>query len=111
MHYQINAFGGAAHEDAFLRLACVDESFDLFAGAFVSSGGLHAQIVDAAMNVGMFVLEIGAAALDHDLRHLRRRSVVEIHQRLPVYSLSQHREVFADAIDVPVNSGNGTCYY
>src|SRR5882672_12870144 len=78
VHHQIDAFGRAAHKDTLLRLARVDETPHLLARTFVSGRRLLAQIVNAAMNVGMLVFEIDAAAIDYHLRDLRRGGVVEI---------------------------------
>ena len=51
VHHEIDAFGRAAHKDALLRFARIDEALDFFARAFVSGRRLHAQVMDAAMNV------------------------------------------------------------
>jgi hypothetical protein len=65
-------FGGAAHEDALTDVARVDEALHLLARAFVGGRGFLAEIVDAAMNVRVFLFEINAASIDDDLRHLGR---------------------------------------
>jgi hypothetical protein len=49
----------------------------------------------------MFVLEIDAAAVDYNLGHLRGSGIIEIDKWFSVYSLTQHREICADAVDVP----------
>ena len=100
MHHEIDAFGGAADKDALLRLAGIDEALHLLARAFVSGGRFLAQVMNAAMNIGMFVFEINAATIDYHLRHLRGSSIVEIDQRLAVHRLAQHRKVCADALDI-----------
>ena len=110
MHHQIDAFGGAANKNAFLRLARVDESLHLLARAFVGRRRLLAEVVNAAMNVGMFVFEIDAAAIDYHLRHLRRRGVVEIDERLAVNGLAQHGKILANALDVKTCAGAFCCY-
>src|SRR5712691_9658344 len=84
MHYEIDAFGRAPYKDTFSRLTSVDETFHFLARAFVGSCRLLAQVMHAAMYVGMFVFKINAAAVDNHLRHLRRSRVVQIHQRLAV---------------------------
>jgi hypothetical protein len=101
MHHEIDSFGRASNEDAFTRFTCIYESFDLFACALVSSGRPLAQIVNAAMDVGVFLLDVKNAAVDNDLRDLRRRAIVEIDQRLAVYRLVQDWKVRTNTLDVP----------
>jgi hypothetical protein len=56
--------------------------------------------MNAAMNVGMFVFEINTAAVDYNLRHLRRCGVVKIDEGLAVNDLAKHGKVFPDAFYV-----------
>src|SRR5205823_4362703 len=107
MHYQVNAFGRAAHEDTFLRLTGIDEALNFLARAFVGGRRFHAEIVHAAMNVRVFLLDVLRAAFNHHHGHLRGRGVVEIDQRLAVDSLAQHWKVFANTLDVPAVAGFG----
>src|ERR1044072_95959 len=69
--------------------------------------------MDAAMDVRVFVFEVDAAAIDDDLRHLRRRRVIEIHERLPVYNFTQHRKILADAFNSKRGADmfDGVCCY
>jgi hypothetical protein len=60
--------------------------------------------VDAAMDVRVFLFEIGAAAVDDDLRNLRRGGIVEIDERFAVDCLLQDRKVRANALDIPAIS-------
>src|SRR5947209_467234 len=101
VHHKIDAFGCAAHEDALTRLARVYETLHLLTRAFVSSRGFLAQVVDAAMNVRVFLFQINAASINHNLRNLRRRSIIQIDERLSVYGLTKHRKIFAYALDIP----------
>ena len=52
------------------------------------------------MNVGMLVFEISTAAVDYNLRDLRRCGVVQIDEALAVYHLTKNRKVFPDALNV-----------
>ena len=70
VHHQVDALGSAPDEDAFTRLERVNESLHLFARALVRSRCLLAQVVDATVNVGMLLLDIGATAINDDLRCL-----------------------------------------
>jgi hypothetical protein len=49
----------------------------------------------------MFLFEIDAAAINDELRHLRRRGVVQIDERFAVDRLPEHGEIFTDALDIP----------
>jgi hypothetical protein len=53
------------------------------------------------MDVGMFIFEIDAAAVDYNLWHLGGRGVIEVYKWLSVYRLPQHGKIRADAVDVP----------
>jgi len=53
------------------------------------------------MDVLVFLLEIDAAAIDDDLRDLRRGGVVEIDKWFAVDCLLQDGKVSANAFDVP----------
>src|SRR5215204_720690 len=101
VHDEVDALRHPAHEDALARLARVDEAAHLLARALVSRGGALAQVVDAAVDVRVLLAQVLRAPLDDDARHLRRRRVVEVDERLAVHGLAQHREVFADAFDIP----------
>ena len=56
--------------------------------------------MQAAMDVGVFVRIGMLDGVEHRLRLLRRRAVVEIDQRLAVDFARQDREVAADRLDV-----------
>src|SRR6185503_10655933 len=101
VHHEIDAFGGAPHEDTFANVASVDEALHLFTRTFVGSSCFLAQVMNAAMNVRVFLFDVGAAAIDDDLRYLRRGRVVEIDEWFAVDSLLQDWEVSANAFDIP----------
>jgi hypothetical protein len=101
VHHEVDAFGGAPDEDALTHVARVDKAFHLFTRAFVGRGRFLAQIMNAAMDVRVFLFEIDAAAVDDDLRYLRRGGVVEIDKGFAVDCLLQNRKVSANALDVP----------
>ena len=52
----------------------------------------------SAVDVAVFMQVVIALALNHSKWFLRRRGVVEIHQRLAVNLLVQHRELSPDFI-------------
>ena len=63
---------------------------------FVDLRRALAEPVDAAMDVGVLLGVVAGQAIDHGLRLLRRRGVVEVHERLAVDPLPQDREVLTD---------------
>ena len=58
------------------------------------------EIMQPAMDIGIFVLIGVDHALDHRARLLRRGRIVEIDQRLAIGPLGQDREIRADPLDV-----------
>ena len=100
VHYEVDALGGAAHKDAFFCIARVQETLHLLARSLISRRGFLTEVVYAPMNVRVLLFDILAAAIDHDLRHLRRRAIVQIDERLTVDSLMQYGKVFADLFNV-----------
>ena len=67
-----------------VRLARVDEPLNLVARAFVIARRLLAQVMHAAMDVGVLRGVIARDRVDHGLRLLRGRGVVQIDQRASV---------------------------
>jgi hypothetical protein len=100
VHHEVDALGAAAREDALAGLARVDEAPHLLARALVGRRRALAEVVDAAVDVRVLLAQILRAALDDDLRHLRRRGVVEVDERLAVHGLAEHGEVGAHALHV-----------
>ena len=76
---KIDCFRGAACENNVLVSGRVDELRHTIARALVSGGGAIAQLVDAAMHVGVVVLIIILNCIEHRARLLRGSGVVEIH--------------------------------
>ena len=104
--HQIDGFGGVAGEDDLGVGAGVDEAAHRLPRLLEIGGGEVAQVVEPAMDVGVF-LSVGALnGVEHGSRLLRRGAVVEIDERLAMDLLRQDREVGADGIDV---IGNGSC--
>ena len=100
--HEIAALGGAADEDALLRLGGVDKAFYLFTRGLIGAGRLLAKIMDAPVNVGMFLGEVFGAAVDNQLRHLRGTAVVQVDERFTVHRLRENRKIFSDLIYVPI---------
>ena len=93
---EVDAFGGAAGENDFLRVTGVEESGGPFASGLVGAGGPVAQRVDAAMDVGVVALVVVEQGVQDGTRFLAGRGVVKIDQRMAVDFLIQDREVPAN---------------
>ena len=97
---EVDALRRAAHKDDAVRRRRIDEGAHLGARRLVGVGGTRGQRVGAAVDVGVFVFVEVDEAIDHALRLLRRRAVVEPHQRAPVDVLLQDREVAPDGVGI-----------
>ena len=100
LRHQVDRFGGAAREDDLARRRGVHEVAHALARVFEHRGGFLAQLVHAAMHVGVVALFVGVDRVDHALRALRRGRAVEEHQRFAVHLARQDREVAPHAIRV-----------
>ena len=103
LRHQIHRLGRAADENDFLGVASIDEPPHGLAGAFIRIGGALAQRMNATMHVGMIVLVITADRIDHGFGPLAGRGVVQVHQRLAIDVLMQHREVATNRGDVELS--------
>ena len=75
---QVDRFGRPAHEHDLARACGVDEPPHLLARDFVGLRRTLAQIMNAAMNVGVEILVVANLAVDDRFRLLGRRGVVEV---------------------------------
>ena len=90
---QVHAFGRAADEDDVLDGAGVEEGLHLLSRRLVGVGRTGGQGVRRAVDVRVLFLVEARDAVDHALRLLRGRGVVEPHQRPSIHGLLQDREV------------------
>ena len=97
--HQIDAFGGTCGEDD-LVLSPVQKARNLAANGFIAVGGKVGQIVQATVNIGIFVRISLGYRIDHHLRLLRRGPVVQIDQGLAIHLPVQDRKISADAGNV-----------
>ena len=93
---EIDALGGAAREDDFVRAAGVDELGGARPRGLEGGGGAIAQFVNAAMDIGVVVLVVMAQGIEHRARLLRGGGVVEVDQGLAVHLLIEDRKVGPD---------------
>ena len=66
--HQIQAFGGASGENDFFPAVGVKVFGDALTGALIGFGSAVAEFVDAAVDVGVVALVVGADGVDDDLR-------------------------------------------
>ena len=98
--HEIDRLGRAAHPDDGLVRRRIEEAAHFLARRLEGVGGPGGERMRGAMNVGILArVEIGDA-VDHRLRLLRRRGVVEPDQRLAVDIFMQDREVAAEDMRV-----------
>ena len=97
---KVDRFGRVAGKDDLAGLARIQEGADLLARGFHAVGADLAEIVDAAMHVGIFVLVDLALGVDHLARFLRRGRAVQEDQRLAMHRARQDREIPPGCVDV-----------
>ena len=97
---EIDRLRSRAGEDDLVARLGVEEAPHALARGFVGLGGGIGQIMQAAMDVGVFVLVGVDHPLDHRARLLRRSGVVEINERLAVGPLRQDGKVGSDRFHV-----------
>ena len=98
--HQVDRLGGVAREDQLFVAARADEARHFAARALEREGGLLAQLVDAAMDIGVGVLVVVFQAHDHPPRLLRRSAAIQKRQRLAIDLLLQDRELAAQGQDI-----------
>ena len=99
VRYQIDAFGCTGGEDD-LVLGAVQKARNLAAHRFIAVGGKVGQIVQATVNIGIFVRISLGYRINHHLWLLCRGPVVKVNQRLAVDLPVQNGKVSADAVHV-----------
>ena len=90
---EVDALGGAAGEDDFLRGAGVDELRDAFARGFVGAGRTIAQFMNTPVNVGVVVLVVALDRIKDGTGLLRCGGAVEVDERMAVDFLIKDREI------------------
>ncbi len=98
--HDVDRLGGVAREDDLAPVAGIDEMLDLAPRLVVQGRSALAQIVDAAMDIGVVRLVDMAQRVDDRARLLRRGGTVEIDQRLALHLGLQDRELGPDRFDV-----------
>ena len=79
---EVNPLGCTAGENDFAVLSGVDKCRYFLARLFVKPRGELAQLIHAAVNIGVFGFVVSGDGVNHGLRFLRRRAVIKIDQRM-----------------------------
>ena len=98
--HQVDGFGGASGPDDFSGAGRVQKLAHGFPGAFKRSRRTITQGMGATVHIGVHLAVIAIHGIQHGLWLLRRRAVVQIHQRLPVDLLIENREVTANGLHI-----------
>ena len=100
LRHQIDALGRPACENDFVRARRADVLCNTPPRVLVSLCRAGAQIVQAAMHIGVVVLVIVPKRIDHRPRFLRRGRVIKIDQRMAMGLFVQNREIFAKGLPI-----------
>ncbi len=97
---QIDRLGRAACEHDFLGARGIEKSLYLHARRFICVCSELTQGVDAAVNVCVLRAVVVVNRFNNGVRILRRRGVIEIHERVTVDRFRQDRKIRAHALHV-----------
>ena len=98
--HEIDGLSGASRKHNLLNLPGIDKLTHLFACSLVQICGLLTQIVHPTMHIGIHIEILIAHRIQHTQRLLRRRSIVEIHQRFLINLPRQNGEILPYLIDI-----------
>src|ERR1044072_5540741 len=93
MRNEVDAFGGAACENNFVRRICTDMFFDCRARIFISSRSFLAEVMNAAMNVCVVVGIIINNGINDGFWLLCGSAVVEIDEGFSVYCTGKYWKI------------------
>jgi hypothetical protein len=107
---EINAFGRSAGKDDLSAGTGIEKPGDLLPRLVVGDCGPLAQVVDPAVDVGVFRgIESGERVDDH-LRLLTGRRIIEVDEGLSPDPLAEDGEILPDAGDIERGSGAGALW-
>ena len=109
MRDEVQALGCAFGEDQVVRILHLQEASHGLARRLEPVGAALAQIVDAAVHVGIVVLIDVADGVDHLPRRLRGGRRVEKYQWLAIDLAAEDREVGADGLHVEIGPRQSGC--
>jgi hypothetical protein len=97
---EIYCFCRIAGENEAVCVWRLDEAGDFDSRLFVGGRGLLGETVEAAVNIGIVVFVIANEGIDHDLRLLSGRGIIEVHEGYPMHLAPQDGKVLADSFYV-----------
>ena len=97
---QVDAFGGAAHENDFIGRGGAEEVGHLGARRLIGVAGARGQRMGGAVDVRIFVRIKIRHAIDHGLRLVGGGGIVEPHQGLAVDPFRQHGKIAPHGVHV-----------
>ena len=106
LRHQIDTFGGPTGEHDLICAGCPEVVCHPLPRFFIRFCRPRTQLVQPTMDVGVLVLVITAEYIEHGLRLLRGRGVVEIDQWITMSPLAQDREIPADSRPIYDLTGN-----
>ena len=98
--HQVDGLGGPAHEHHLPGVLRAQEAGGAGPGPLVGLGGPVAQLVDAAVDVGVVAAVVAVQRLQHLAGTLAGGRAVEVGQRAAVYLLGQDGEVLPHPVPV-----------
>jgi hypothetical protein len=101
---EVDSFSRAARKNNLMCLPGVDQSPDFDARIFIFAGRQLAQIINAAVHIGVLLGVIAIDRLNHHLRFLRGGRAVQVDERTPVNLLVKDRKILADPLYVEIIS-------
>ena len=98
--HKVESLGGATGEDYLAGSAGVDEAAHSLAGLLMQFCGLHAEVMDTTVHIGIGVDILVAHGVEHTQRLLRSGGIVKIDERLAVDLTAQDREIGPDVLNI-----------
>src|SRR6266404_1229693 len=77
LRHEVDTFSGAAGEDNLVGSRGAEVARQTLSRSFVSFRCARTQLVEAAMDIGVFVLVVMSKCIDHSPRFLRRSGAVK----------------------------------
>ena len=100
LRHEVDALGGATHEDNLLAGGCVDEPLHLFAGFLIGIRRTGGKGMRPAVDVAVISTVVLLDLVDDLVRLLRRGTVVEPDEVVAIHLLIEYGEVALDLLRV-----------
>ena len=103
--HQVYGFGGAFREDDLMCLGGIDEFLNCFPCIFIGFRRLVAQVMNAAVDIAIFLFVIAHQPVDYLTRFLGGCSVIEINQGFVAHDHIQDWKIMPYMKDVKTHNG------